>query len=74
LLSQVQPTLISLQDLIDGLGENAAGNRQSRNRNKCGGKTPTAAYAPFHERSLKVVVLLKVIGEGCDVFAEYMHK
>jgi hypothetical protein len=72
-LSQVQPTLISLQYLIDGLGENAAGDHRYRNRKNRGGKMPAAAYAPFHERSLKVVVS-KNYGEGCNVSVEYMHK
>ena len=30
LLSQVQPTLIRCQHIVDGLGENAAGNGQNR--------------------------------------------
>jgi hypothetical protein len=63
-LRQVQPTLIGLQNLIDGLGENAAGYRHGRYREESGSQTPTAAYAPFHERSLKVVVVLISLGRG----------
>jgi hypothetical protein len=55
--------LISLQYLIDGLGEDAAGNRKQRDREKRCGYAPTAAYAPIHERSFKVVFNYWFTGE-----------
>jgi hypothetical protein len=63
LLGQVQPSLISLQYLIDGLGENAAGERDSRCCEKRRGNAPTAANAPIHERSLKGRMLLLKVTE-----------
>jgi hypothetical protein len=48
--------LIGLKNLIDALGENAAGNCDNRCREKRSGYAPTAANAPFHGRSLKVVL------------------
>jgi hypothetical protein len=74
LLSQIQPTLISLKYLIDGLSENAAGNCYHRGCEEYFGDAPTAASAVFHERSLKVVKLLLKLWRGMQRIVEYMHK
>ncbi|MDH3752191.1 MAG: hypothetical protein OEU40_16550 [Gammaproteobacteria bacterium] len=61
LLSQVQPTIFGLQDLVDRLGEYAAGCRNYCRCKECNAYAPTAAYAPFHERSLIKGRLLLII-------------